>query len=199
MSQTGTTQPTASSKIRYRSIPRRRTVSSTASWMITFGDLITLLLCFFLALVSTGAYRLGNRHLPDTDHGPVFAQTGKEALDPSKNSRSSSPWFISEVDMTKREVISQRLAGLISSNTDEKVLLVESCRGDDDEIVESDFRKISAASAGLPLTRRFGFREEPCPSGINSRQVAAITIIANRTKDRVLKPAHESDSIPGRN
>ena len=199
MSQTGTKQPTASSEIRYRSAPRRRTASSTTSWMITFGDLITLLLCFFLALVSTGAYQLGNRHLTDTDHGPVLAQTGEYVLDPSKNRQSSSPWFVSEADLMKREVISQRLAEMSSSNKTAKVLLVESCRADNNGTVERDFRKITAASAGLPFTRRFGFREEPCPSEINSSPVAAITIIENRIKDRVPKPAHESDSIPRRN
>jgi flagellar motor protein MotB len=177
MIQNGTNQPTASTKINYRSTPRRNTVSNTASWMITFGDLITLLLCFFLALVSTGAYQLGNRHLPDTDHGPVFAQIGKEVLDPSKKRQSLPPWFISEADLMKREVMSQRLAEMSSSNATAKVLLIESCRGDDNEIVERDFRQINAASIGLPFVRRFGFREEPCPSGLENRSVAAITII----------------------
>jgi flagellar motor protein MotB len=177
MSQNGTKQRTASTQIRYRSIPRRRTVPNTSSWMITFGDLITLLLCFFLALVSTGAYQLGNRHLPDTDHGPVFAQTGKEVLKPSKNRLSLPHLFISEADLMKREVMFRRLAEMSSLNATGKVLLIESCRGDDNEIVESDFRQINAASTGLPFVRRFGFREEPCTSGTEGRSVAVISII----------------------
>lgn len=42
---------------------------STAIWLLSFGDLLTLLLCFFLALVATGELQLGQAKVSTGEEG----------------------------------------------------------------------------------------------------------------------------------
>jgi len=49
---------------------------STAIWLLSFGDLLTLLLCFFLALVATGELQLGQAKVSNQEDRSGTATPG---------------------------------------------------------------------------------------------------------------------------
>lgn len=154
----------------------RRTAIPETPWMITFGDLITLILCFFLALVSTGAYRLGERQHHDADHGPLLASLSSQKLASSKKRQSFPPLLVTEEDLMQSEELGRRIIRIVTPSDKGATLLIESCRTDGDEQIERDLRIITSATDQLHLPRRLGFRNGGCTANNGATPIAQISV-----------------------
>ncbi len=146
------------------------------SWMVTFGDLMTLLFCFFLALISTGSFDLGGASANHHSDGPVLAHSSPRMSTPSINRHDGPELYLTEKDLTNPHRLRERVNAMIPPNSDTVSISIRSCPGGISSERISYLQQIALATTPSPYSRIFTSSETPCAPFEGSHPIAIIQL-----------------------
>lgn len=133
---------------------------STAMWLLSFGDLLTLLLCFFLALVATGELQLGQAKVSSGEkRGGMVAPSSSQGGTPIASNTTGGV----ELWVAKSELGTLKTQALLVGLRDEMKervgsATIHACGRDTDEALS--FGGVMLALLGEKTSRMsFGGRE----------------------------------------
>jgi hypothetical protein len=145
--------------------------------MVTFGDLMTLLFCFFLALVSTGSFSLGVVPEDSSGNGPVLAHSSPRMSSLSINRHDGAELYLTDKDLTTPDGLRERVNAMIPQNSDAMSISIRSCPGETSSKKISYLQQIALVTTHLPYPRIFTSTETPCTTFKGSRPIAIVQLV----------------------
>lgn len=104
---------------------------SSQSWMLSFGDLLTLLLCFFLLLISTGALKPRAKKDVTTQNNTEFTQNRlqktENAVSGSKVALDTSKEVPYALTLTSSDLVNETFLLKLEEFKDKEVVEVTAC------------------------------------------------------------------------
>lgn len=171
----------------------RRNTAPTSLWMVSFGDLITLLFCLFLTLRTSGVFTIAHPTDPNSTSGPPFAAEIREVGGSSKKRHPPAQVYLTADDLTDITALQNRLKEMIPSAPASVTISTLSCRSPGSAALLVDFAHIEGATASFGLPRTFGVQHLSCPEVEGKPSVATVTIRDLKTSISV-SPTEEEET-----
>lgn len=177
---------TPESKTRHSRRPTiKRQTSPTSPWMVSFGDLITLLFCLFLTLNASGVFTITPPLNPNSPSGPTFAASNGGAMSSSKNRHTPIELYLTEEALADIATLRSRIEDMISSHAESFTISTHSCRPPGSKALAVDFSHIKAATDTFSMRRIFGLQNTPCAKVGDKPSVVKVSVLP-QSIDRLL-------------
>lgn len=144
---------------------------SNHKWQVSFSDLLTILLCFFVALIAHGSFK-------EMKSGTAFAESGL-----AKNNNIFKEVFLSSKDIEQGKLLNIGLNLKKDVNLDSytrNMINISSCKGADLEKAKANLTEIERQISDMNLNLEmlsFELGRTTClQNGVNKKIVAKVNI-----------------------